>query len=259
MLTAIILTKNEEKNIERCISSLGFCDEVVIVDDESTDNTVKIAKKWGAKVIGCKMQDFSSQRNWAIEQVKSSWILFVDADEVMTKELGDSIQEEVLKNDANGYLIHRVDYIWNHKFKYGDVGNVWLLRLARRGAGTWNGAVHETWNIDGRVGKLNGELNHYPHQTVVEFLQKLNRYSTLKANEFYKAGRKTNIFEIIFGPVFRFVYLFICRLGLLDGTAGFIHAMLMSFYVFLVAGKLYLRYNNIHANRQTQPNQALAG
>lgn len=258
MLTAIILTKNEEKNIERCIESLGFCDEIVVIDDESTDNTIKIAKKLNVKILNNKMINYASQRNWAIEQVKSNWILFVDADEVVTKELGVGIQEQVLKNDANGYLIHRVDYIWNHKFKYGDVRNVWLLRLARRGAGIWNGAVHETWNIDGRVGKLNGELNHYPHQTVVEFLQKLNRYSTLKANEFYKAGRKTNILEIVFGPIWKFVYLFICKLGLLDSTAGFVHAILMSFYVFLVAGKLYLKYNNIHANRQTQSNQTLA-
>ena len=257
MLTAIILTKNEEKNIKRCIESLGFCDEIVVIDDESIDDTVKIAKKLGAKVIGCKIQDFSSQRNWAIEQVKSNWILFVDADEVMTKELGESCKELVRKNDANGYLMHRVDYLWNHQFKYGDVGNVWLLRLARRGAGVWQGAVHETWKADGRISKLTGVLNHYPHQTVVEFLQKLNRYSTLKANEFYKAGRKTNIIEIIFGPICRFVYLFICRLGFLDGTAGFVHAMLMSFYVFLVAGKLYLKYNNIHAYRQTQSDQAL--
>ncbi|MBI5358329.1 glycosyltransferase family 2 protein [Candidatus Amesbacteria bacterium] len=245
MLTAIILTKNEEKNIEKCIESLRFCDEIVVVDDGSVDNTVKIAKKLGVRVVGCKMQDFSSQRNWAIEQIKSNWILFVDADEIVNQELGDSIQEAVKKNDANGYLVQRVDHIWNHKFKYGDVGNVWLLRLARRGAGQWLGEVHERWEVDGRIEKLVGELSHYPHQTVVEFLKHINNYSTLKANEFYKNGRKTNILEIVFGSIYRFVYLYICRFGFLDGTAGFVHAMLMSFYMFLVAGKLYLLYKGI--------------
>src|SRR3989344_191381 len=241
MLTAIILAKNEEKNIERCIESLSFCDEIVVVDDQSVDNTVKIAKKLNVKILNNKLVDYASQRNWAIDQVKSSWILFVDADEVVSKELGVSIREKVKINYASGYLVHRVDHIWNHKFKYGDVGNVWLLRLARRGAGIWQGSVHETWKIDGRISKLTGVLNHYPHKTVVEFLQKINRYSTLKVDEFYKAGRKTNIFEIVFGPIYRFVYLYICRLGFMDGTAGFVHAMLMSFYVFLVAGKLYLK------------------
>ncbi len=220
---------------------MGFCDEVVAVNDQSTDNTLKILKKLKVKILNNKMVNYAGQRNFAIEKIKSSWILFVDADEVVSKELGASIQEQVKKNDANGYLVHRVDYIWNHKFKYGDVGNVWLLRLARRGAGVWRGAVHETWVVDGRIDKLEGELSHYPHQTVVEFLKHINNYSTLKANEFYKNGRKTDIFEIIFGPIWRFKYLYFLKLGLLDGTAGFVHAMLMSFYVFLVAGKLYLK------------------
>lgn len=258
MLTAIIIAKDEEKNIERCIDSLKFCDEIVVIDDNSRDNTVKIAKKGGAKILNHKMTDYGNQRNWAIEQVKSSWLLFVDADEVVTEELGASIQELVKKNDANGYLMQRVDYVWNHKFKHGDVGNVWLLRLARRGAGNWSGIVHETWKVDGRIERLKGDLNHYPHQSVVEFLKHINNYSTLKAKEFYDSGKKTNIFEIVLGPIWRFVYLFICRMGFMDGTAGFVHATLMSFYMFLVAGKLYLRYNNIHADRQTQSHQTLA-
>lgn len=248
MLTAIVLTKNEEKNIEKCLNSLKFCDQTVVVDDKSTDNTVKLAKKLGARVLEHRMANYGQQHNWALDQVKSTWILFVDADEVVSQELGDSIQEIVKKNDANGYLIHRVDYMWGHKFRFGDVGNLWLLRLAKRGAGVWKGEVHETWEIDGRVGKLKGDLNHYPHQTVVEFLKHLNNYSTIRANEFYKLGRKTNILEIVFGPIWRFAYLFICKLGFLDGTAGFVHAMLMAFYMFLVAGKLFLLYKGIQKN-----------
>ena len=257
MLTAVILTKDEEKNIKRCIDSLGFCDEVVIVDDESVDNTTKIARKLNVKILNNKMINYASQRNWALDQIKTGWVLFVDADEVVTKELGASIQELVQKNDANGYLVHRVDYIWNHKFRFGDVGNVWLLRLAKRGAGKWERTVHETWTIDGRVGKLKGELSHYPHQSVVEFLKHINKYSTLKAKEFYKDGKKTNIFEITLGPIWIFFKLYILKLGIFDGIAGFVHAMLMSFYMFLVAGKLYLRYNGIHGNRQAQSDQAL--
>ncbi|MEK7504493.1 MAG: glycosyltransferase family 2 protein [Patescibacteria group bacterium] len=245
MLTGVVLAKNEENNISKCLDSLKFCDEILLVDDNSTDNTVKMAQKIGATVIRSRMHDFSSQRNFAISQVKSGWILFVDADEVVTQELALSIQELVKKNEANGYLIHRVDYIWDHMFKFGDLGNVWLLRLARRGAGDWQGEVHETWQIDGRVEKLKGDLNHYPHQSVVEFLKHINDYSTLKAQEFYEQKRGTNIFEIVLGPVWRFVYLFICRLGFLDGIPGFIHAMLMAFYMFLVAGKLYLLYKGI--------------
>lgn len=258
MLTAIILAKNEEETIGRCISSLGFCDEILVVDDNSADKTVNVAKKLKAKVISHQMEDYGVQRNWALDQVRSGWTLFVDADEVVSQELGASIQEVVKKNEANGYMLRRTDFIWNHKFKFGDVGNVWLTRLARKGAGVWVGTIHENWKVDGRVGKLQGDLNHYPHQTVVEFLKHINRYSTLKANQFYKDNRRTNIFEIVLGPIWRFIYLFFCRFGFLDGTAGFVHAMLMSFYMFLVSGKLYLRYNNIHGSRQAQSDKAFA-
>lgn len=240
MLTAVVLTKNEEKNVERSILSLKFCDEIVIVDDESTDNTVKIAQNLGAKILSHKMENYGAQRNWILDQIRSTWVLFVDADEVVSKELAGGIQQALIKNPANGYLIHRVDHIWNHKFRHGDVGNVWLLRLARRGAGNWKGEVHETWEIDGRISKLAGDLNHYPHPTVVEFLKHINNYSTLKATEFHKSGRRTNILEIIFAPIWKFKYLYIFKLGFLDGTAGFVHAMMMSFYVFLTAGKLFM-------------------
>lgn len=240
MLTAVVLTKNEEKNIEKCILSLKFCDEILVVDDESTDNTVKIAKKLGAKILNHKMLNYGEQRNWVLDQIRSTWVLFVDADEVVSIKLAGSIQKALINNQANGYLIHRVDYIWNHKFKYGDVGNVWLLRLARRGAGNWKGEVHETWEVNGQIAKLNGDLNHYPHPTVVEFLKHINNYSTLKAAEFHESGRRTNIFEIIFAPIWKFKYLYILRLGFLDGTAGFVHAMMMAFYVFLTAGKLFM-------------------
>jgi len=240
MLTAVVLTKNEEKNIERCINSLGFCNEIIVVDDESTDDTVKITKNLGAKILSHKMVNYGDQRNWVLDQIRSTWVLFVDADEIVSKELAGDIQKALIKNQANGYLIHRVDHLWNHTFKYGDVGNVWLLRLARRGAGLWKGAVHETWKIDGQVSKLKGDLNHYPHPTVVEFLKHINNYSTLKAAEFHESGRKTNILEIIFAPIWRFKCLYIFKLGFLDGTAGFVHAMMMSFYVFLTAGKLFM-------------------
>ncbi len=249
MLTAAILAKNEESNIQRCIESLSFCDEILVVDDNSMDDTAKIAKRHKARVVSHEFVDFSSQRNWAISQVKSGWILFIDADEIVSRELGDSIQELVKKNEANGYLIHRVDYIWDHKFKFGDVGNVWLLRLAKKGAGEWQSDVHETWKIEGRVDKLTGDLNHYPHQDVVDFIKHINHYSTLKANQFYKQGRTTNIFEIVLGPIWRFKYLYILKLGFLDGIPGFIHAMLMAFYMFLVASKLFLLYKGIPKSR----------
>lgn len=246
MLTAIVLTYNEEKNIQKCLEPLSFCDHIFVVDSDSTDQTVKIAKKFGAKVLTHPLNsDWSAQRNWALAQIKSPWVLFVDADEIISKNLGQEIRVAIEKVDFKGYLIPRSDYMWKRKLRYGDVGGIKLLRLARRGAGFWQGKVHEKWIMEGHIGILKNSISHYPHQNMVEFLQHLNYYSTIRAQEFYDQGRKTNILEITVGPIWRFFQNYIIKLGFLDGTAGFIHAMSMAFYMFLVSGKLWLLYKGI--------------
>jgi glycosyltransferase involved in cell wall biosynthesis len=245
MLSAVVLTRNEADNLPRVLASLKFCDEIVVVDNNSTDNSAKIATKSGARVLKHALTDFSKQRNWALEQVKTSWVLFVDADEEVSPELAQEIVQSIQKIEYKGFLIPRHDYLWGKRLKYGDLWGFKVLRLARRGAGDWTGAVHESWKIEGRVGVLKNSLRHYPHANIVEFLRSINTYSSLKAREFFEMHRKTNVIEITLGPVYRFLLLYIGKFGFLDGTAGFIHAMVMSFYMFLVAGKLYLLSKNI--------------
>ncbi len=240
MLTGIVLTYNEEKNITKCLEGLKFCDVVLVVDSGSTDKTPSLAKKAGAIVLKHQFTDYSSQRNWAISQAKTPWILFVDADEIVPVKLGEEIVSATKKIEYKGFLIPRTDYMWGKKLFHGDVGGVKLLRLARRGAGEWHGAVHETWDIEGNVSVLQHALNHYPHPTMVEFLQEINSYSTIRAQALYDAGQRASLFQIIFYPIIKFKYLYFLKLGLLDGTVGFVHAMTMAFYTFLVRGKLWL-------------------
>lgn len=241
MLTGIVLTHNEEKNVVRCLESLKFCDQILVVDDNSTDKTVQLAKKTGATVVSHPLDsNFAAQRNWAISQAKTPWVLFVDADEVVLVKLGEEITSAVKKIEYKGFLIPRTDYMWGKKLSHGDVGGVRLLRLARRGAGEWQGAVHEQWQIEGNVGTLRHVLNHYPHPTMVEFLQEINRYSSIRAQELHDLGQHSNLFQIIFYAPAKFLWLWLCRRGFLDGTAGFVHAMTMAFYSFLVRGKLWL-------------------
>ena len=244
MLTGIVLTLNEEKNITRCLEALKFCDVILVVDSGSTDKTVSLAKKAGITVLKHEFLDFSDQRNWALSQAKTPWVLFVDADEVVPVKLAEEITSAVKKIEYKGFLIPRKDYMWGKKLTHGDVGRVRLLRLARRGVGDWHGSVHETWHIEGNVGVLRHSLNHYPHPTVVEFLQEVNRYSTLRAQELYSAGQHASLFQIIFFPIGKFLWLWICKLGFADGTAGFVHAMTMAFYSFLVRGKLWLLWRS---------------
>lgn len=246
MLTGIVLARDESSNIKTCLESLKFCDKLLVIDDNSSDDTVKIAQKIGATVTTRALNgDFAAARNWALNQADTSWVLFIDADEIVSSELGAEIKAAMQKIEFKGFALRRLDSIWGKTLRHGDVGNVWLTRLARRGAGQWQGRVHETWEIEGRVGLLKNPLLHYPHPDVVSFLTEINHYSTLKASEFYSTGRKTNILEIIFGPVWRFIKNYFFKLGFLDGTRGFIHAMMMAFYQFLVAGKLWLLYKGI--------------
>lgn len=250
MLTGVVLTKNEQENIKKCIDSLSFCDQVIVVDDESTDATVNIAKKAQAKVVSHSLNnDYSAQRNWAIEQVKSGWILFVDADEEVSPKLAAEITSQIEKIEYKGFLIPRVDLMWGRQLHHGDVGNVKIMRLARKGAGKWQGKVHETWGVEGRVGVLRNPLLHYPHPTMTAFLKRINLYSTIRAKELFKEEIKTNLVQISFFPLGKFLYLYILKLGFLDGTAGFVHSMTMAFYTFLTRGKLWLLYKGIDEDK----------
>lgn len=240
MITGIVLTKNASRTISNCLESLDFCDEVLIVDDYSTDDTLSIAKKSKAKVITRAVDtDFAAQRNFALSHIKSGWALFVDADEVVTPELAKEITAKVKSESPQSYKIARVDFMWGKRLTHGETGNTKLVRLAKFDAGLWHGQVHEYW-VTQNPGLLRNAIFHYPHPTLYEFLQKINHYSTLKAQQFKSQGRSTNIFEITLGPGWRFFENYILKLGFLDGTVGFIHAGIMAFYMFLVAAKLWL-------------------
>jgi len=246
VLTAVIIAKNEQENLGRCLDSLRFCEEIIVIDDHSTDDTAKIAKSAGARVIQHSLEnDYAAQRNFALPHIKTTWTLFVDADETVSPELAAEILRAIPSASDNGFMIPRVDWMWGKKLSHGDTGSVKLLRLGKTAAGQWHGKVHETWHIPGPIGELNNRLNHYPHPTVSDFLHHINIYSSIRARELYNEKKKTNALEIIFLPVLKFKYLYLFKLGFLDGTPGFIHAMIMSFYTFLVRGKLFLLYKGI--------------
>ncbi|MDO8487811.1 MAG: glycosyltransferase family 2 protein, partial [bacterium] len=194
MLTGVVLTRNEAGQIGKCLRNLQFCDELIVVDDASTDETIKIAKQAGARVLEHELSgDYAAQRNWAISQVKSGWILFVDADEVVLSQLAKEITAAITKVECKGFWLTRTDFMWGKQLKHGDVGQVKLVRLSRKGAGQWVGKVHETWLIEGQVCSLKAPLQHYPHPTMEAFLRHINQYSTLRARELKATGVKATI------------------------------------------------------------------
>lgn len=244
MISAIILTKNEEKNIKKCLDSVLFCDEIILVDDYSSDETLEIVKKYKTKVFKHELKnDFSGARNFGLSKASGDWAIFVDADEIISESLKNEILMTISKNLHDGYMISRTDVMWGKEMRYGDLKDVKLLRLAKKRKGEWKGRVHERWLIDGNIGRLKNPIYHFPHQTLTEFIQEINFYSTLRAMELKSQKKSIHFFEIALFPLGKFLNLYLIKFGFLNGLEGIIHALLMSFYSFLVRGKLYLLKN----------------
>jgi glycosyltransferase involved in cell wall biosynthesis len=247
-ISAIIITENEEKNLQRCIESLKFVEEIIIIDDKSKDKTLEIAEKYKAKIYSRNLNgDFSSQRNFGLEKAKGDWILFIDADEVITPNLRNEIIQVTADplNKNNGYFIQRKDILWGKQLNYGEWGKTRLLRLARSKKGKWKRRVHEYWDIKGSVSALHYPLLHNSHENLREFISHINYFSTLHAKANLEEKKRSTIFKIIFWPIFKFIKNWIILLGFLDGSRGFIVALLMSVHSFLSWSKLWLNQNKI--------------
>ncbi len=255
-ISAIILTKNEEKNIQKCLQSLAWSDEIIVVDDFSEDKTVEKVHSSQFTVQNPTLKlkifqrhlegDFAGQRNFGLEKATGDWVLFIDADEIVPTPLASEIKSAIhnLQPEIAGYYIKRQDYFLGKWLKYGETGNIKLLRLARKNAGKWAGKVHETWEISGKTGELKSPLFHRPHQAITSFLTKINLYTDILADEWHSQGKKVNFLSIIFYPKAKFIQNYIIRLGFLDGIPGLVMAIMMSFHSFLARGKLWLRNKN---------------
>lgn len=240
MISAVVLTKNEERNLVDCLESLSFCDEVLVIDDNSTDRTVEIAKRMNTRVLVHDLNNnFSQQRNFALENVKNEWVLFVDADERISKVLAKEIDYVTTENKYDGFYLKRFDNIWGKTLKHGDIAGLLLLRLGKAKIGRWKGKVHEKWIISGRTSRLKNPLTHYPHQTIASFLKEINYYTDLRAEELFANGSRSKWYSVILYPKAKFFVNFFVKLGFLDGIEGFVFAIMMSFHSFLVRAKLW--------------------
>ena len=245
MISAIIIAKNEEKNISEALKTVSFCDEAIVVDHRSNDKTAYIAKQQKASVYAFDEDDFSSLRNYGMKKAKGDWLLFIDADERISHELREEILSitQSAMSQYNTYALCRIDYFWGKKVTHGELAKAYhngFIRLIKKGSGEWKGAVHEEFISQSPSGKLLHPLQHYPHSTVRDFLEDVNFYSTLRAEELLMQGRSNGPLEILFFPFFKFIYTYLIKLGFLDGAVGFVYSFMMSFHSFLVQSKLYL-------------------
>lgn len=243
-LSAVILSRNEEDHIEKTIKSLPFCNEIILIDSYSSDGTTEIARKRKAIVFERELDsDFSAQRNYGFEKAKGEWVLFIDADEIVSKELARDIQKTINNNPRNStYYIKRRDFWWGKELKYGELRKVrtqGLVRLVKKDSGEWQGLVHETFVARGSIGSFEGFIDHYPHKRLSEFIADINFYSSLRARELVKQKKGVSILSIILYPLGKFLTTYFLKFGFLDGVQGFVYSFLMSFHSFLVRTKQY--------------------
>ncbi len=252
-ISSVILTRNEEKNINRCLDSVKkWCDEIIVIDDNSKDETVNIARSRGVKVFERKLDnDFASQRNFGLQKAKGEWALFLDADEVVSPSLARDIVRRVKQTDCDGFFIPRREVFANKVLHCADkpacdwsLGPIKLLRLAKKGGGKWHGKVHEKWKIKGKISKLKKPLYHYSFSDITTALRKINFYTSIQAKQWLKEKKTVVWYQIIIYPLGKLLKNFIWHQGFLDGTSGFIFCLLMSLHSFLARAKLWHLQNN---------------
>ncbi|MBI2443494.1 MAG: glycosyltransferase family 2 protein [Candidatus Levybacteria bacterium] len=243
-VSAVVLSHNNEASIETTLQSLSWSDDICVIDDYSTDGTLNIAAQAGVRIFQGKLQEnFAYQRNFSLQHVKNDWVLFVDADEIVSAQLADEIRKNITDSTCVGYSIPRTTVWRGRTLRFGEFFNFSLIRLGKRTAGKWSGKVHEQWEIKGRVGKLHAPLLHFQEGGIEKLLKKINMYSSIRADELYFQKKQVSFFTILFLPMGKFFQNYIVKLGILDGTAGLINAIAMSFYTFLVRAKLWLLWH----------------
>lgn len=230
-LTVIIPTLNEESNIQRALDSVFFADEIIVIDSYSSDKTVKIVKKNNVTLLQRKFDDFSSQKNYAIQKASNDWVLIVDADEEVTVELSKEIKE-IFSKELNyvGFYIRRNSYVENKRLQFGGYSSK-IVRLFNKKYCFYKGVVHETIQATGRLENLTGRINHYTYKDYTHFKKKMNYYAKLRAQELFAKEKKVTIIHLYIKPFIRFLIHYIFKLGFLDGKEGIIFSYLMAYGV----------------------------
>jgi glycosyltransferase involved in cell wall biosynthesis len=246
-LTLLLLTHNESENVQKNFGWLEKCrsiKEIIVIDDNSTDDTINQVKKLQSKQQTVKIfnrgliNDFASQRNFGIFQSKYNWIFSIDADEKPTNKLIRFLNH-FDKRQYKSYAFKREDIFLGQILKHGENSHLYFVRLFNKNYGKFIGQVHEIWQSRKPIKKTKLTIRHYSHQTIKSLIQKINFYTDIRSHELYQQKVKTNMFQIIFFPSAKFIQDYIFRLGFLDGTAGIVMALCMSFHVFLNKAKLW--------------------
>jgi glycosyltransferase involved in cell wall biosynthesis len=241
-LSVLIITLNEEQHIKSLLDDIDFADEIIVVDSHSTDKTVSIVKSFSnVKLIQNRFADYTTQRNFALDQAKNQWVLFIDADERLIPELKSEIVTAInSENAASAYFIYRIFMFKNCKLNFSGWQTDKIFRLFNKSKCRYNEerTVHEKLIVNGPIGTLKHRIIHFSYSSYEDYKSKMYKYGILKANEKFAKGKKPYFLLFFLHPLYTFLYQYIIRFGFLDGKKGII-------ICFLNAYSVYIRYKEL--------------
>jgi glycosyltransferase involved in cell wall biosynthesis len=223
-LSVVVITLNCAHQLEDCLKSAAFANEMLVVDSGSTDATRAVAEKYGARVIHQDWLGYGRQKQFAATQAHHPWILSLDADERVTEELRREIQNELKAPRFRAYEMPRCNRFMGRWLRHGEGYPDLSLRFFHRDHARWSDdSIHEKVVAHGPVGRFAGDLRHETHTTLADYLAKQNRYTSLQAEQLHARGQRVGIAKLLLSPFFRFIKFYFLRLGFLDGVPGLVH------------------------------------
>lgn len=239
-LSVAIITLNAQRSLEGCLQSLFFADEIVLVDAGSTDETLAIARRYGAKVISQQWLGFGKQKQIAVAHTTYKWVLCIDADERITPPLQESIQRTLTKPSSAAYRLTRRNRFLGKWLSHGEGYPDYTVRLFDKTQARWSDdIVHEKVLVPGATGTLSGDLLHESEDGLLQYLAKQHRYTALQAQALYDSGERARFSKIMLSPLTRFLKFYVIRQGFRDGLPGFIHVALGCFNGFMKYAQLF--------------------
>jgi len=248
-LSVVLIAQDAAHQLDACLASAAFADEIVLVDSGSTDATRQVAHKHGARVVAKDWLGFGRQKQFAVEQARHDWVLCLDADERVSPELRASIERALAAPVAPVYRMARCNRFLGRWLRHGEGYPDWSPRLFDRHNARWSDdPVHEKVLYAVTPGTLEGDLLHDSAEDLAHYLDKQNRYTTLAAEQLYERGRNAGAFELLASPAVRFLKFYVLRLGFLDGIAGLVHIGIGCMNSYLKYAKL-IEMRRAHKDR----------
>jgi len=252
-ISATIITKNEERNIADCLSTLTWADEIVVLDSGSTDRTMEIARTFTDKVFMKEWAGQGLQKNRAVALAQGPWIFSIDADERVMPELAEEIRRVTINSPHRAYAMRRKNFYRRQWIRFGGWWPEWITRLFIKSEAQFsNRIIHEALQVEPPVGKLTNPLHHHSYRAAEEFMERDHRYSVLAAREMNREGRRATLWTAVSHSLFTLFQFYILRLGFLDGGAGVLIAVSRftgCFYRYMILRELSINHPDAKAEK----------